>query len=209
MHLVRGPPVSRDTAREPRRRAVAGGFLVLVVAGVILILDLSGEHGDGVLALGPGQGLLVATTSPRVDATILVDGHARNTGTLTGLPLSAGEHVICFEPVHGYLEPPCEPVTIRAGRRTGLVGRFEPAGILEIHAEDDRRQPQVRVDGVPRDRVPVVLTLAEGEHQVCVDRDGTHDGFSCRAITIRAGARHAYQARADGSLQPITDPGRS
>jgi hypothetical protein len=69
------------------------------------------------------RGSLRVITSPAVRGTISVDGIPRNDwGMWTDIP--AGLYQVCFGPVQGFIEPPCQNATVNAGQLTTVTGTY-------------------------------------------------------------------------------------
>jgi hypothetical protein len=126
-------------------------------------------------------------SSPVVETEIIVDGERRTRREITGLALSAGDHTICFTEVEEHVTPPCRTVTISADQRTEVIGRFEPAGRLEVTTTPARLGTRISVDGEPRDRDAVHLPIAIGSHEVCFEPVAGYVTPSCETVTVAGG----------------------
>jgi hypothetical protein len=188
-----------DHPPSPRRLVRLGGLALLLLAVVVVAVAPSASA--SLLGLRSGEGLLTVSTSPAVATQISVGDTARNTTRITGLPLPAGEHVVCFEGPEGYLAPGCETVKITEDELTSLTGEFEPVGMLKVEVEPAQLQPEITVDDVARDRGPTRLPLTEGTHEVCFEELDGYEALDCQQLDVEAGQDHqlvvAYQPTAE------------
>ena len=152
------------------------GAMVLTIASLTASSSLAG--------LPSSEGLLTVTSSPSVATQIQVGDVARNTGTIKGLSLPAGEYEVCFGGPDGYLTPGCQTVVVDAGESTSIVGEFQPAGWLDVTVEPSTLRPEVAVDGVARDRAPLRIPVAVGEHEVCFEVIAGYEELSCRTVDV-------------------------
>jgi hypothetical protein len=190
--------------RDPRSpRSLALVALILLVTAVLM--PASTTAGGTVRA---GNGLLQVTTEPAVDAVIVVDGVARNTGRIAALELLVGEHEVCFGGVAGYLGPGCETVTVAEGRTTTSVGRFTPAGTLTVTIEPADLVPVVTVDGIERDRGPTEIMVEVGTRRVCFEDLPDFGPVSCQDVDVVQGETQTVTATYVPVAGPVDELGR-
>ncbi len=193
-----------DQLPSPRRLVRVGGLALLLLAALVAAMAPSASA--SLLGLRSGEGLLTVTTSPAVATQIHVGDVARNTTRITGLPLPAGEHVVCFEGPEGYLAPGCETVEIIEDKVTSLTGEFEPVGMLEVEVEPAELQPEITVDDVARDRGRTSLPLTAGTHEVCVEQIDGYEALDCEQVDIEAGQDHELVVAYEPVAEPEPDP---
>jgi hypothetical protein len=176
------------TVRHRRGPLVAG---VLVLAALLMLPSLQrvSSASAALEGLQAGEGLLQVTSSPAVATRITVGDIARNTSTITGLPLPAGEHRVCFTAPEDHLAPGCQLVEVREGELASLVGVFEPAGTLSVTLEPAGMDAGIVVDGIARDRGAVLVPVAAGSHQVCAEPLPGYEPPVCREVVVDRGAR--------------------
>ena len=155
-------------------------------------------------AFRPGgpRGLLKVRTTPVLGAEVAVDGVNRNTDAVRGLPLDRGTYMICFEPITDHLPPPCAEVDIAAGMTLEVTGTYRPAGTLQVTTEPSDTGAQIEVDGIARDAGEVVLPVAAGTRQVCVEPPTGHASVDCVEVEVPAGET----TRVTFTFEPITEP---
>lgn len=178
-----------------------------VVATAVIVTVLLGLA--QATALAGGVGTIVVDTEPVVAATVRIDGEPRNTQGVRGLELAAGDHQVCFEAVADHVAPPCQWVTIVAGRTTHVVGRYERAGTLRVSTEPSGAA-QITVDGIARDRGELRLPVAAGRHEVCFGDLSGHHAPPCQTVDVRAGVTRTvvgtYRVRGAGDAGTSTEP---
>jgi hypothetical protein len=176
------------TLRHRRGPLVAG---VLALAALLMLPSLQqvSSASAALEGLQAGEGLLQVTSSPAVATRITVGDIVRNTSSIAGLPLPAGQHRVCFTAPEDHLAPGCQLVEVREGALTSLVGAFEPAGMLSVTLEPAGIDAGIIVDGVARDRGAVLVPLAVGSHQVCAEPLPGYEPPVCREIVVDRGAR--------------------
>ena len=154
-----------------------------------------------------GHGVLDVSTQPAVPAPISVNGLVRNTGEIRGLELPVGDHVVTFGAVPGYVGPPSQTVSVSEGEAISVVGEFQPAGILEVQVEPENLAPTVTVNGVERDKAPVLLELGEGVYEVCVDPLAGYDSTDCLEADVAAGKKTSLSFTYSPSTDDAIDEG--
>ena len=171
---------------------------VALVAGATLALSsvvLAGASDQS------GHGVLDVSILPELPAPISVNGSVRNTGGIHGLTLPVGDHEVTFGAVPGYVSPPPQTVSIPEGGTVNVVGKFEPAGTLQVEVEPAELAPTVTVDGVERDQAPVLLELGEGAYDVCLEAIRGFEPVDCLQAEVMAGRdttlTFAYSSIAD------------
>jgi hypothetical protein len=167
----------------PRPLVVAFGFLLAsaLAVGYPVFSDAStGASGESV------EGTLTVSSSPSVATQIAVGSEVRNTAAIRGLPLPAGMYPVCATAPDGYLQPPCQFADVRAGEVTSLVIEFESAGRLVVNVSPAGLAPRVTIDGVPRDRGPLVLPVSAGVHVVCAEEFAGYTSVPCHSIDVPA-----------------------
>ena len=130
-------------------------------------------------------GLRVVTQSP-VGAEISVDGVARGTDTIDGLPLSPGTHRVCFGHLSATSPPSCQDIRLTPGATRTIEARYEPAGVLHVTVTPADLSPQIGLDGIARDAAPITIPVATGARQVC---GAEIDGFEppgCAEVEFNA-----------------------
>ena len=86
-------------------------------------------------------GTLSVTTEPSgASGMIVVDDVARSRGTVM-LPVTAGEHVVCFGEVGGYEAPDCASVTVAGGGSVSVKGSYVALGATEPEPISDEDEP--------------------------------------------------------------------
>ena len=153
-------PQQRQTHLQLRRLS-STVLAALLILGVLAPITFASSTAI------PGFGVIEVRTEPPVAATIAVDGEVRNTGRLRHLLLPVGEYEVSFGQVNGFLAPPAVSATIRDGDVTEIVGRFSPAGLVDIRIDPPDLEPLITVDGEVRDRGVVNVPVAAGSTEIC------------------------------------------
>ena len=177
---------SSQTTARPHRTRLGGISLLLVLVAVLAVPSASASL-DGV---DPGEGLLTVSSDPPVATQIRVGDIERNTGHIKGLPLTVGEHLVCFSGPEEYLVPDCETVVIEDGTQTSLVGEFLRSVELEVVVEPSELRPRVTIDGVDRDVAPLRMPLGEGTSEVCLEELAGYEAVGCRTVELTADEPH-------------------
>jgi hypothetical protein len=194
-----------------RQRRGLLAVAALLLAGVVgtPALQPSLAASASLEGLQAGEGLLAVTSSPPVASRIAVGDVERNTSSIAGLPLTAGNHLVCFAAPEGYIAPPCQTVEIRAGELTSVVGAFEVAGKLSVVTEPAGLEAQITIDGVARDRGTVLVPIGVGEHRVCAEALAGYRSPECRVASVVAGAlvevALAYELEPEPEPEPSGD----
>lgn len=137
------------------------------------------------------DGLLSVTTSPAVPARIIVDDVPRSDWGVGPLPISSGEHEVCFSDVPGFVAPDCATVSVADGETVALQGEFEALGLLKIGIEPVGLPATVFVDGTPRDAFGSYAYSEPGTHEVCWGDVEGHQAPDCTEVDVTAGEETA------------------
>jgi hypothetical protein len=195
-----------NLSRCHRRGLLAVVAFALAAALGVPALQPSLAASASLEGLQPGEGLLTVTSSPLVASRIAVGDVERNTASISGLPLIAGDHLLCFAAPEGYIAPPCRTVDIRAGELTSVVGTFEAAGKVSVVTEPVGLEAQITIDGVARDRGAVLVPIGVGDHRVCAEPLPGYRSPECRVITVVAGALVEVSLAYEPESVPAPDP---
>ncbi|MEZ5179563.1 MAG: M12 family metallo-peptidase [Acidimicrobiales bacterium] len=130
---------------------------------------------------------LRVVTSPALPAEISVDGTVRDSWGLNWVRLPSGNHLVCFRPVSGYTEPPCQVVNLVAGTTSSVTGTYTPNGYLRA-ITSPAVPSTVSIDGVARNDWGVWTEIAPGSHQVCFGAVAGYDAPSCRDVVVAGGS---------------------
>jgi hypothetical protein len=169
---------ARARAKDRTRGGVALALSVLLAVALFAPPTLAGSN------MSAGHGILSVQTSPVVDSVIYVDGVPRNTTSVVGLELPAGDHQITFSSVDGFIPPAPQTVTIEAGVVSDVTGEFLPAGTLDVTTAPADLDPLITIDGVERDRGAATVLIAAGEYEVCVEDVPGYLSPGCETVTV-------------------------
>jgi hypothetical protein len=139
------------------------------------------------VALTPiGEGLLRVVTDPPVPAVLIVDGEPRDMWGLTWMPITEGDHTVCFGEVTGFVAPPCEDVVVSPNETTEVTGHYTPVAMLRV-LTDPPLPSTVSVDGHPANDWGVWTALPVGPHEVCFGKVAGWTPPSCEVVELIAG----------------------
>lgn len=172
---------------QSRSRRPLGPLTALVVLLSLAVLPGASVATPSASGLRAGEGLLSVGSSPSVATQIRVADHVRNTSQVTGLPLPAGSYRVCFSGPADHITPPCQTAEVNEGELTTIVGSFYPSGTVHVAVEPAELVPEVRIDGVARDRGALTLPLAAGNHEICVEELEEYLPVPCELIAVQAG----------------------
>lgn len=150
----------------------------------------------GTYAYEPGQpgpsgySTLRVTTSPPVSSVIVVDSKARNPWGLDWMSVLPGRREVCFRPVAGYREPPCQVVDVPSNGTAQVVGTFAPLGWLRV-TTSPAVGSNITVDGNVANRYGVWRQVEPGDHEVCFGAVAGYTAPTCRTVEVTAGATSA------------------
>jgi hypothetical protein len=185
-----------------RTRPRRSSWTILLVALLVAAIGLPATS-FAATATASQSGTLQVETEPTVEATILVDGVARNTGAVKGLELAAGAHEVCFGSVEGYQAPPCEVVEVEGGDTVSVVGEFTPTGRVDVSIEPAGLQPVVTIAGVERDRGAVTVDVEPGTHDVCFEDVADYHSVPCRQVSVEQGGTTTVSGTYELDVDPV------
>ena len=168
------------------RRAAVAAMLVALLVAVTLSASPPETQLLSASTTSVGSGELEVRSSPAVATQIRVGDVARNTSKITGLPLAAGSHLVCFSAPEGYLAPPCQEVTVEADQTHRVTGEFLSAGRLVVEPEPAGLPATVIVDGVPRDDGSISIPIGIGTHEVCFEEVTGYVTPDCQDVEVVA-----------------------
>ena len=189
--------------RTFRRTAVAAMLVALLAALTLALAALPPETQFlSVSSTSVGSGELEVRSSPAVATQVRVGDVVRNTSKITGLPLAAGSHLVCFSAPEGYLAPPCQEVTVEADQTSRVTGEFLSAGRLVVEPEPAGLPATVIVDGVPRDDGPISIPIGIGTHEVCFEEVTGYATPDCKNVEVMA----SEETLVRGTYTPAESP---
>ena len=194
--------MSPKTATWQPRHIAWSSALVLALAMLMAGLFASASAAE----LRAGDGLLTVTASPSVATQITVGDVARNTEQIRGLALPAGEHQVCFSGPEDYLVPECQTAVVVEGETTSIVGEFHLAVWLNVAVEPEKLRPDVSVNGVARDRSPMRIPVAAGEHEVCFEELAGYEPVECQSVDVEEGDPHSLVVAYEPIVEPDPEP---
>ncbi len=164
------------------------------------------------------KSMLRVTTEPAVNSQITIDGSPANNWGVHGVPVSPGDHVVCFGDVADWFSPGCSVVEVAAGGTTTFNGVFTadpgapgPDGFGNLRVETSPAVPsEISIDGVVADTWGIDwVQIAPGAHTVCF---GSVDGFvapACETVVVDEGGTAEVRGEftALGFLDVRNEPG--